>query len=121
MIGFLILFLVLIIFLAIFIGNNLSYLGTFWFFHTYTDVPILVLVFFSFAAGMIFSILLFIIGKILKMKKETEEIETEKVEAENIKNKIRLGRKNKAPVVNTEDKNSITSDTDKNSDNSDNE
>ena len=79
MIALLIIFLIFIVLLAFFIGNNLSNVCTFWFFHTYTDMPVLVLVFFSFAAGIIISILFMIIGKILKMNKDSAVI----VNAEN--------------------------------------
>lgn len=101
MIALLIIFLVIIVFLAIFIGYNLTNLSTFWFFHTYTDVPVLVLVFVSFAAGIVVSILFMLIGKILKMNKaaqtekavESDTKESEK--AKKLKAKIKFGRKNK--------------------------
>lgn len=73
MIAFLIIFLVFIVILAFFIGYNLTNLCSFWLFHTYTQVPVLVLVFFSFALGIVFSILIMIVAKLLKMKKNTKE------------------------------------------------
>lgn len=121
MIALLVIFLIFIVLLAFFIGNNLSNVCTFWFFHTYTDMPVLVLVFFSFAAGIIISILFIIIGKILKMNREakTEKIEgadsKENEKSEKIKSKIKLGRKNReskdkdsAVIVNAENTDNST-------------
>lgn len=64
----LILFLAVIIFLAFFIGKNLSNVCTFWLFKTFTDLPVVILVFVSFAAGIVFSILIQAIVKIRKRK-----------------------------------------------------
>lgn len=64
----LILFLAVIIFLAFFIGKNLSNVCTFWLFKTFTDLPVVILVFVSFAAGIVFSILIQVIVKIRKRK-----------------------------------------------------
>ena len=121
MIALLIIFLIFIVLLAFFIGNNLSNVCTFWFFHTYTDMPVLVLVFFSFAAGIIISILFMIIGKILKMNKDakTEKMEEsdskENKKSEKIKSKIKLGRKEReskdnasAVIVNAENTDNST-------------
>lgn len=97
MIALLILFLALVIFLAFFIGNNLSNLSSFWFLHTYTDIPVLILVFASFAAGIVFSILIFSIGKFRSIAKENQKnIQEEKntsEKKEKIKHKIKLGKK----------------------------
>lgn len=121
MIALLVIFLIFIVLLAFFIGNNLSNVCTFWFFHTYTDMPVLVLVFFSFAAGIIISILFMIIGKILKMNKDakTEKMEEsdskENKKSEKIKSKIKLGRKEReskdkdsAVIVNAENTDNST-------------
>lgn len=66
MILFLIVFLLLVIFLSLFIGFNLSNTCSFWFFKTFSDLPVTVLFFIAFAAGMIFSILLVSIYKFNK-------------------------------------------------------
>lgn len=100
MIALLILFLTLVVFLAVFIGNNLSNLCNFWFLHTYSEVPVLILIFISFAAGIVFSILIFSIGKFRAMTKENQksvqkeqEDQKSKDKKEKIKNKIKLGKK----------------------------
>ena len=51
MIVSLILILLLIVFMAFFIGMNLSNACTFWFFKTYTDLPVAVLALIAFGAG----------------------------------------------------------------------
>ena len=66
MIVTLILFLVLVVFLAFFIGFNLSNVCTFWFFKTYENLPVAVLVLISFAAGIVLSILVYMIAKLKK-------------------------------------------------------
>lgn len=53
----LILFLALVVFVAVFVGFNLSNSCTIWLFHTYTDVPVAILVFGAFAAGIIISVI----------------------------------------------------------------
>lgn len=63
MIFTLIVFMLLSVFLAFFIGKNLSNLCTFWFFKTYTDLPVTVLVLIAFGAGIVFSLLLVLLTK----------------------------------------------------------
>lgn len=95
MVVLLVAFLAVIVCLAFLIGNNLSNLTSFWFFHTYTEVPVLMLVFISFAAGILFSILVFSYGKLKKFSQENDEKAEEQAsqKAEKIKNKIKNGRK----------------------------
>lgn len=82
MIALLIVFLVLVVFLAFFIGNNLTNLCTFWFFKDMPDTSVLVLILCSFAAGIIFSIVIFFIGKLKLLSKEnsksTQELQEKK-------------------------------------------
>lgn len=72
MIVLLVVILLIVIFLAFFLGNNLSNVCSFWFFHTYTNVPVLVLIFASFAAGIVFSLLIIALGK-KKIKKHNDK------------------------------------------------
>lgn len=78
----LILFLALVVFVAVFVGFNLSNTCTFWLFHTFTDVPVSLLVFGAFAAGIIFSILVIIAFKLKntgsKEKRKEPEVQKEK-------------------------------------------
>ena len=69
MIATLIIFLLLIVFFAFFIGKNLSNVCTFWLFKTYTDLPVVVLVFIAFGAGIVFSLLLLSFYKLKKSVK----------------------------------------------------
>lgn len=62
----LIFILVLVIFLAFFVGHNLSNLCTFWFFKTYTELPVTILVFISFGAGIVLSLLCVFFAKLRK-------------------------------------------------------
>ncbi len=59
----LILILLIIIFMAFFIGMNLSNVCTFWFFKTFTDLPVVVLTLIAFGAGIIFTMLFFFVAK----------------------------------------------------------
>ena len=63
MIVTLILILLLVIFMAFFIGMNLSNVCTFWFFKTFTDLPVAVLALIAFSAGIIFALLFIFIAK----------------------------------------------------------
>lgn len=64
MIFTLILILAVVIFLAFFVGKNLSNLCTLWIFKTFTNLPVAMLVLISFGAGIIFSILFMMIYKL---------------------------------------------------------
>ncbi len=63
MIVTLILIILLVIFMAFFIGMNLSNVCTFWFFKTYTDLPVAVLTLIAFGAGIIFALLFILVAK----------------------------------------------------------
>lgn len=69
----LILFLVLIVFLALFVGFNLSNVCTLWFFKVFENLPVSVLVLVSFAAGIICSLLCLFITKIKRSKKSADK------------------------------------------------
>lgn len=60
----LILLILVVVFLAFFIGLNISNSCTFWFFKTYTDVPVVTLAFIAFAAGVIIALLVILIAKL---------------------------------------------------------
>ncbi len=62
MIFLLVVFLLVVVFLAFFIGMNLSNLCTIWLFKTFTDVPVTLLVLIAFGSGIVVSLLLFIIA-----------------------------------------------------------
>lgn len=77
MITTLVVFLLVIVFLAFFIGKNLSNVCTFWFFKTYTDLPVAVLVFIAFAAGIVFSLILISLSRVLKARaKEKSSVQS---------------------------------------------
>ena len=59
----LILILLLVIFMAFFIGLNLSNVCTFWFFKTFTGLPVAVLALIAFGAGIIFTLLFILVAK----------------------------------------------------------
>ena len=72
MIAALIVILLIILFLAFFIGKNLSNVCTLWLFKTYTDKSIVVVIFVAFAAGIIFSLLCYLIAKFIRLSHENE-------------------------------------------------
>ena len=72
MIAALIIILLILIFLAFFIGKNLTNVCTLWLFKTYTDKSIVVVIFVAFAAGIIFSLLCYLIAKLVKASHENE-------------------------------------------------
>ena len=53
----LILILAVIVILAFFVGKNIPNLCTIWFFKTFEQIPVAILVFAAFAAGIVFSII----------------------------------------------------------------
>ena len=77
MIVSLILILLLVVFMAFFIGFNLSNVCTFWFFKTYTDLPVAVLALIAFGAGIIFALLFIFVAK-MKAPASDAEIRTQK-------------------------------------------
>ena len=72
MIAVLIIILLIILFLAFFVGKNLSNICTFWFFKTYTDLSVTVIVFIAFAAGIVFSLLCYMVAKLIRASHENE-------------------------------------------------
>ena len=72
MIAALIIILLILIFLAFFIGKNLTNVCTLWLFKTYTDKSIVVVIFVAFAAGIIFSLLCYLIAKFVRLSHENE-------------------------------------------------
>ena len=69
----LILILLIVIFMAFFIGMNLSNLCTFWFFKTFTDLPVAVLTLIAFGAGIIFAMLFIFVAKMKAPPSDAEE------------------------------------------------
>ena len=80
MVATLIFILAIVVFLAFFVGLNLENVCSIWFFKQYTDIPVSVLVFIAFAAGIIFSILIYFISQLRKpsFQNPTEENVREK-------------------------------------------
>ena len=72
MIAALIIILLILIFLAFFIGKNLTNVCTLWLFKTYTDKSIVVVIFIAFAAGIIFSLLCYLVAKLIRLSHENE-------------------------------------------------
>ena len=63
MIVSLILIVLLVVFMAFFIGMNLSNVCTFWFFKTYTNLPVSILALIAFGAGIVFALLFIFVAK----------------------------------------------------------
>lgn len=103
MVFLLVLFLLVVIFLACFIGFNLSYTCTLWLFKTYENVHVAILVLIAFGAGIVFSLLLMLISKLKssmtnsavesEVKKRVKSEKREKTEQK--LNKFKRGKKNK--------------------------
>ena len=72
MIAALILILIVCVFLAFFVGKNITNLCTFWLFKTYTDLSVTVIVFIAFAAGIVFSLLCYLVAKLMKSSRKSE-------------------------------------------------
>lgn len=71
----LILILLIIIFIALFVGFNLSNTCTLWLFKTFENLPVSVLAFVAFAAGIVISILILSIVKIKRSSKSSDKQE----------------------------------------------
>lgn len=76
MVAALILFLIIIIFLAFFVGKNLLNVCTIWFFKSYVDINVAMLVFIAFGAGIVFSLLMLFASKIKKALTQEDDEET---------------------------------------------
>ncbi len=72
MVAALILILLVCVFLAFFVGKNITNLCTFWLFKTYTDLSVTVIVFIAFAAGIVFSLLCYLAAKLMKSSRKSE-------------------------------------------------
>jgi len=92
----------LVVFLAFFVGKNLSNVCTFWFFKTFEQLPVAILVFIAFAAGILVALLFFFVCK-LKAPSEKERVregvqnELQKMEKKNKKLKAKQGKETKTP------------------------
>ncbi len=89
----LILILLIFIFLAFFVGKNLSNICTFWFFKTYTDLSVTVIVFIAFAAGIIFSLLCYLVAKLIRSSHESEVADARKLGLKDQKKQAKLDKK----------------------------
>lgn len=104
MIFALILILLIFIFLAFFVGKNLSNICTFWFFKTYTDLSVTVIVFIAFAAGIIFSLLCYLVAKLIRSSHESEVADARKLGLKEQKKKEKLEKKTKKSSVESQAK-----------------
>lgn len=111
MVGTLIVFLLIIIFLAFFVGKNLLNICTIWFFKTYVDIPVAMLVFISFGAGIVFSLVLLLVAKIRKNSTKAEdEADSDKKSKinRNTEQKIKLLKEKKSVKFSKKDKKGST-------------
>jgi len=112
MVALLICFLLLIVFLAFFVGKNLSNVCTIWFFKTYTDISVATLVFIAFAAGIAIALLVLFFAKLRKSARQSavenkiaaaeEEVrksEKAKRKAEKVKKSLRKSKEKEMTVV----------------------
>lgn len=81
MIPGLIILILIVVFMAFFIGNNIGNNCTFWFFNTFENIPVSVLVLSAFAAGIAFALICLLIIKITKsINADREDRRVRKVE-----------------------------------------
>lgn len=81
MISGLIILILIVVFLAFFIGNNIGNSCTFWFFNTFENIPVSVLVLSAFAAGIAFALICVLIIKITRsINADREDKRIRKVE-----------------------------------------
>lgn len=95
MIFALIVFLLVVIFLAFFIGKNLSNVCNFWFFNSFENVPVAVLALIAFGVGIVFCILVFVIAKIRK----ATYVEVDAAEAKRLKAAKKADKEAKAEAA----------------------
>ena len=93
MIAALIIILLIILFLAFFIGKNLSNVCTLWLFKTYTDKSVVVVIFIAFAAGIIFSILCYLIAKFIRLSHENDVADARNLGLKEKKKQEKIERK----------------------------
>ena len=83
--------------MAFFIGMNLSNVCTFWFFKTYTDLPVAVLTLIAFGAGIIFALLFILVAKMKAPASDAEVRAQKKLEKkQKAEEKIRLAKEKEA-------------------------
>lgn len=93
----LILILLIVIFMAFFIGLNLSNVCTFWFFKTYTNLPVSVLALIAFGAGIIFALLFILVAKMKAPPSDAEERAARKLQKKaKAEEKLRLAKEKQA-------------------------
>ncbi len=93
----LILILLIVIFMAFFIGMNLANVCTFWFFKTFTDLPVAVLTLIAFGAGIIFALLFIFVAKMKAPASDAEVRAAKKLEKKaRAEEKLRLAREKEA-------------------------
>lgn len=66
----LVVILLIVVFLAFFVGKNLSNVCTIWLFSDFSGIPVSVLVFIAFGCGIVFSILCIVIGRLKRSGKK---------------------------------------------------
>ena len=93
MIAALIIILLVLIFLAFFIGKNLTNVCTLWLFKTYTDLSVLVVIFIAFAAGIVFSLLCYLIAKLIRLSHENEVADARNIGLKEKKKQEKLDQK----------------------------
>ena len=97
MIVTLILILLIVVFMAFFIGMNLSNVCTFWFFKTYTELPVAVLALIAFGAGIIFALLFILVAKMKAPPSDAEARAQKKLEKKaKAEEKLRLAKEKEA-------------------------
>ena len=122
MIAALIIILLILIFLAFFIGKNLTNVCTLWLFKTYTDKSIVVVIFIAFAAGIIFSLLCYLVAKLIRLSHENEVADArnlglkekkkqDKIDKKLAKQQGKLDKKNPAPRESAKAQNNLESST----------
>lgn len=121
MVFLLVLFLLVVVFLACFIGFNLSYTCTLWLFKTYENVHVAILVLIAFGAGIVFSLLLVLISKfknslkpvVVEDSKEKKNKKEKSIKREKTERKLSLmkkGKKSKEETVEQLSQNPLNAD-----------
>ena len=93
MIAALIIILLIILFLSFFVGKNLTNVCTLWLFKTYTDLSVTVIVFIAFAAGIVFSLLCYMVAKLIRASHENEVADARNVGLKEKKKQEKLDKK----------------------------
>lgn len=84
----LIFILALVVFLAFFVGHNITNVCNFWFFKDYTNLPVTILVFIAFASGIVLSLLCVFFAR-LKKSDEASASQSAKTKAEKAEEKAK--------------------------------